>query len=210
MKLRKELKTRRRYEPRTAWLLYVTLLWVAFDAHDVSADPLRTDWKAETRLYLSGLMYFAEHDGQSRFWDTFAASAELRVSSDRRPYYAGVFADYRMSSHNRIIDNLNLGALFRYNWHWWDVTSYAFINRATGSTGQWFYAGRLRYRLADNHKIGIETVGKFSDAGSPQLQFGYYGSLSESISLNVVSDPGWNRGADLSGRVEVVWTIRRR
>ena len=197
----------KRHAHRILWM-WVGLLWVTNVTAQSVVPSIEKSWRVDPRLFLSSSLSYRENHGRSTSWHTLAATAELRVRSRGRPYYVSLFADYRFSFDDRVIDNVSLGALFRYNWHWWDATTYAFAHKAGGSAERWYYAGRLRYRLSEEHKVGMEAVGAFDNAFSPRLQLGYYGDLSDSLSLNVFAEPGWNHDADFAARVELSWTVR--
>ena len=186
----------------------IALLWAMGVASDGYAETLRTGWQAETRLYLTGMINYQKKDNSSVTFDTVATTVELKFSSDTRPYYASLFVDYQFSSDNRFDDNVNLGAYIKYSLQNWDATTYLFVNKSPTASGTWLYAGRLRYRVADNHKLGVEAMGSLRGPSSPTLALGYYVSISDSLSLNVVADPGISTGPDLAGRIELVWQIR--
>jgi hypothetical protein len=172
------------------------------------AAPVSTDWHAETQFYLTGMMDFRSEKGYSNSWDTVATTVEIKFSSEARPYYGGLFADYRFSSDNHFDDIVNLGVYMKYGLRKWDATSFLFVNKMHGKRDSWLYAGRLRYRIFENHKLGIEAMGSFRKPESPALAFGYYGSLSDALSLNVILDPGVNHGPDFAAHMELVWQVR--
>jgi hypothetical protein len=82
-----------------------------------------------------------------------------------------------------------------------------FVNQSPRTDKTWLYAGRLRYYVAENHKLGIEAYGQFGNAHSPQLMLGYYGDISDSVSLNLALGPLTSSGPDLSARLELVWQV---
>ena len=140
-------------------------------------------------------------------YDTLATAAEIRFSSDTRRWYASLFADYRYSSDKRFTDKANLGGLIKYGWYRWDATTYVLVNKTPGASGTWLYAGRLRYRASENHKLGIEAVASFKHPSSVELMFGYYGTISDSLSLNALVGPGIADGPDLNARLELTWQV---
>ncbi len=176
-------------------------------AGNTHAQTLNPEWQTETRFYLSGMSYYWAKDDASAFYDTLAATGELRVKSDARPWYAGLFADYRHSTDRDYSDNLNIGGYIKYGQYRWDATAYAFVNKSPQSDDTWIYAGRLRYRVAEDHKIGIEAFSSFKNAKSPQLMLAYYGDISDNLSITVAAGRGAGNGPDLSARLELVWRV---
>jgi hypothetical protein len=136
--------------------------------------------------------------------DGFAQAPDTRWTTET----TSLFADYRFSTDGRHTDHANLGGLFKYGWKKWDSTSYLFVNKSPRSSDTWLYAQRIRYRIADKHKIGIEAYGSLEKAGSPQLMLGYYGDVSDSVSLNLALGPVTQSGPDFSARLELIWQFR--
>jgi hypothetical protein len=185
----------------------IALLWLSGFATEGFAQSLDTGWRAETELYLTGVTNYQKHSGSSASIDNLAATAELLFLSDARPWYVSLFASYRFSTDGRYLDNINLGALLKYEWQKWDATAYVFVNQSSETPDTWFHAGRLRYRVAENHKIGVEATAPFKDPGSVELLLVYYGKISESLSLNVAAGPGMGEVPDFNARLELTWQI---
>lgn len=192
---------------RIAWACGIAMLSSFFLAHNAKAQAVDAGWSTETRLYLSGMSFYWEADDDSTRYETVAATGELRFKLRARPWYASLFADYRISTDGRHTDHVNLGTLLKYSWGKWDSTSYLFVNKSRHSGDTWLYAQRIRYRIADNHKLGIEAYGNFENAESPQLMLGYYGDISDSVSLNLAFGPITESGPDFSARLELIWRI---
>lgn len=140
--------------------------------------------------------------------DTIAATADLTIYSASRPYYGGLFVDYRYSSSSQFDDNLNLGGYFRYNRSRWDTTAWLFVNQSQDNSETWLYATRLRYRVAENYKLGIEAMAPIDHAGDADLMLGYYGSLTDSLSLNILAGAAANGTTELAARIELSWQMR--
>ena len=200
-------RTAIRSAPLSVWLCSVVLFWSIGAAADGYAELRDTGWHTETQVYLAGMTNYVKKDDTTVTFDTVAATAELKISSKARPYYAGLFVDYRFSANNRFSDDVNLGTYLKYNLRKWDATTYLFVNKSPRTKGTWLFGGRLRYRVADNHKLGVIATGSFRYPGSPELALGYFGSISDSLSLNVIADPGFNKGPDLAAHMELVWQI---
>lgn len=140
--------------------------------------------------------------------DTIAATAELTIYSATRPYYGGLFVDYRYSSSSQFDDNLNLGGYFRYNRSRWDTTAWLFVNQSPVNSETWFYATRLRYRVSENYKLGIEAIAPVNHVSDADLMLGYYGSVTDSLSLKILAGAPTNGTTELAARIELSWQIR--
>jgi hypothetical protein len=66
---------------------------------------------------------------------------------------------------------------------------------------------RVRYRVADRHKLGIEAIGTFQDPGETTLMLGYYGTISRAVSVKFVAGAKINAGQERTAHTELVWRI---
>ncbi len=185
----------------------IALVWASGFATDGFAQSLDTGWKTETQIYLTGMTSYQKNGGSSSSIDNLAATAELKFLSDARPWYVSLFANYKFSTDSRYLDNINLGALLKYKWNKWDATAYVFVNQSSATPDTWFNASRVRYRVAENHKLGVEAMAPFKDPGSLELMLVYYGEISDSLSLNVAAGPGIGEVPDFNARLELSWQI---
>lgn len=172
-----------------------------------SADLLDSGAQMRPELHLTGMTKYYSRNDQSTSYDTIAATVEMTYYPEARSYWGGLFADYRYSSTNRFDDNLNLGAYFRYNLRRWDTTTWLFVNQAPHNSDTWMYASRLRYRMSENHKLGIEAMAPIRQADALDLMLGYYRSISDSLSLNVLAGTSVEGGPNLAARIELSWQI---
>jgi hypothetical protein len=185
----------------------IVLLSVSGFATEGFAQSLDAGWRAETELYLTGMTNYQKNGRSSASIDNLAATAELLFLSDTRPWYVSLFANYKFSTDGHYLDNINLGALLKYEWYEWDATTYVFVNQSSETPDTWFHAGRVRYRVAENHKLGVETTVPFKDPDSLELMLVYYGEISDSISLTVAAGPGMGEVPDFNARLELTWQI---
>ncbi len=161
----------------------------------------------EPRLYLSALGYYWAKDDASARFDNLAATTELRITPCHRSWHAGLFVDYRYSADHLHHDKLNIGSLINFGRHRWDARLYAFVSTSPRSRHHWVYMGRVRYRLADDHKVGLEAIGNFRHAKAPQLLLAYYATVTDSLSLTLAAGRGTHAGPDLSARLELAWRV---
>lgn len=172
-----------------------------------AAEAASVHWELKPELHVTGMSRYTRRGGDSSAYDTYAATLEFTAYSTERPYWGGVFADYRSSSGRQLRDNLNLGVYFRYNFPRWDHTLWLFRNRSPGNDGTLVYATRSRYRVAGGHKLGIEALAPVDSAGKPRLMLGYYGTPADAISLNVLAGGGTDGREDFAARIELVWHV---
>ena len=181
--------------------LPVAMLMNGFDAAGADLD-------VGTDVYVGAMSRWHRDAGHTSGFDTYYVTAELNVYPFGKPYHAGLFVDYRDSSSARLTDNVNIGGYVRYDFSRWDSTAWLFSNRSPDSSGTWVYAARLRYRLKDDHKLGIEALAPLENAGEPVVMGGYYGSVSKALSVRVLAGAGINHGPDFAGRFELLWQVR--
>jgi hypothetical protein len=197
--------TRRPHHHPLAWVL--AWLWMTVASSTAFAEPGNVGWKTDSQLYLTGMSNFRQTQSGLASFNTVAATAEIKISNLARPYYGGLFADYRTSGSESVGNSINIGGYFRYDLSEWDATTWLFASKSDGVAESWIYAGRLRYRVAENHKVGIEVTSSLSRFDSPALAVGYYGSLSDSLSLNIIADHGLGKRSDIAARMKLVWRI---
>ena len=176
-----------------------TMLLAANAGH---ADQCRSGWQTQTEFYLKGINSHHHSAHATSKNSTVAGTAIVKFVSCEQPYHTGLIADYSVSG-----DVLNLGGFFRYNWRAWDATTWLSSYQSRDNAPSWMYAGRLRMRVADNHKLGMETFGSFHDPAVRSYALGYYATLSRSLSLNVLADPGFSNNTNVAVRMELLWQI---
>ena len=188
------------------------LVWIAFWAAALArlsgsaeAAESASGWRFEKDLYLTAISNYVDSGGRSATFDTYAATAELSVMHGGRPWYGGLFVDFRDSPSRYVDDNFNVGGFFRYNFTRWDSTAWLFSNQAPGGRNTWMYAARLRYRFADTHKLGAEMLAPVSNADRALVMFGYYGSPAEAWTVKLLAGTGAGTATHFAGRLEIVF-----
>lgn len=192
---------------RKAAACCVALLWASGYSSTATAESINSDWRLTPGITLTGISTYQRQSGLSTDFTTLAIQAEFTFKSDTRRYYTSLFVDYRISSDTGHTDNINLGGYLNYNWRRWDATSYLWTSKSPGGEYIWLSAGRLRYRLLENHKFGIEAVAAIDHPKSPEIVLGYYGTISESLTLNIFAGSGVNTGPDFATKIELAWTV---
>lgn len=197
----------RRAPDARAVLVLSLLLFAAVAAADPPASP-GTGWRIEPRLYLSGITTQARKGDWVSTHRFVSTAAEFRFASPSHPVSAGLFADYRYALGDRAFDNLNLGGYLKRERGRWDSTAFLFASKPRHAKHTRIYAARIRYRVAPDHKLGLFASGSVDYPGSPFLGLGYFGSIRDSLSLNLVAGPGLNHGPDFVTQLELVWQLR--
>lgn len=172
------------------------------------AGALDGEWQLRPELNATGISEVLFHDGVRTTRNVVAGTAELAIRSRARAWHGGTFLDYRYSLDRRFRDSLNAGGFFRYDLPRWDATAWLFANRSPGGSGTWLYAGRLRYRVSDRYKVGVEAMAPLARPASPTIVLGYYGSVADYLTIKVFAGTGVDGGPDLAGRLELSWQLR--
>ena len=170
-----------------------------------NAESAASRWHVSFPVYLSAGAYY-QSDGETT--DTFqavAGSAEVLFSSQAHPYSIGLFVGQVYSPDDRRNGAVFGGGLFEHQLRSWDTTASLFNYDSRGADRLWKYFGRVRYRFATRHKLGIEVVGPLRDPSASNLMVGYYGTITESFSVNFVVGSQVNAGRNRVARTELVW-----
>lgn len=170
-------------------------------------DPASASWQFALPVFVTVGTHVQQTAGTTARFDTLATFVELRLWSPCRSWSMSMFADYRITSHSRIADTLKKGLLFRHSSNDWDTLAAVFRSDPRGKPGAWGYAGRIRYRLAGNHKIGVESFGNHRRLDTAYLMLGYYGGLSPDLSVQFVAGSNVEDRRDKVARLEVVWQL---
>ncbi len=183
----------------------LALLGVIATVANTRADSADSRWQVSFPVYLSAGAYY-QSDGETT--DTFqavAGSAEVLFSSQAHPYSVGLFVGQVYSPDGRQNGAIFAGGLFEHQLRGWDTTANLFNYDARDAKAHWKYFGRIRYRFATRHKLGIEVVGSLRDPSASNLMVGYYGTISESFSVKLVVGSRLDAGRNRVARTELVW-----
>lgn len=187
------------------WVITVAGLAILFS--DARADSPANGWQLSFPFSLTAGAFYYNSGKGSGSHASVAATVEFQLSSLARPYSSAVFIDYRKSANRRFDDVVNVGGYFQYQHDNWDTTAYLFTHDTPFESHQWVYGGRVRYRLAERHKVGIEILGLVDDPGSSSLMFGYYGQISNKLSIKLVAGASIDSWRERTARTELVWQI---
>jgi len=194
-----------RTQKQIAVLIFVALLGLTLADSIARAETATDGWQVSIPAYLSAGAYYLTGNNGSHSFSSANAAAEILLSSPERPYSAALFVDYHYSPDEHYNGILNAGAYAKYQGIRWDTTAALFNHDGPESSDIWAYAGRIRYRLVGNHKVGVEILGALRDASSPNLGIGYYGDISDTLSIKIVAGANFKSGTQRAARTELIW-----
>ena len=188
-------------------IAYFGLLILVGLCSNAKAGVVGDSWQFSFPVSMSGGAYFKKNSGQSTTIDGIYSFGELRLSSKFRSYSLGVFFDHFSSSIDSANGARSMGAVHRFKANSWDFANYVFGHKPTRGRRYWAFANRVRYRIVDNHKIGLETIASFRSASEPKIMLGYYGDLSKSTSVKLSVGTALNATAPKFAQVEFSWDV---
>ncbi len=191
--------------PRRIRFAGIALLGVIATAGNAHADSAESRWQVSFPVYLSAGAYYQSNGETTNTFQAVAGSAEVLFSSQAHPYSVGLFVGQVYSPDDRQNGAIFAGGLFEHQLRSWDTTASLFNYDSRGANGLWKYFGRVRYRFAAKHKLGIEVVGSLRDPAASNLLIGYYGNISKSFSVKFVVGSTFNAGRNRVARTELVW-----
>jgi len=194
-----------RTQKRIAALIFVAMLWLTLADSQARAATPDDGWHLSVPLTLTAGAYVISSNSRSDSFSSLNGSAELLLSSAQHPVSAALFVDYNYSPDEQYRGIVSAGGYTQYQGSRWDTTVALFNHDGPAYSGLWAYAGRLRYRFAENHKVGVEFVGALRDASSPELAIGYYGDISSSLSIKITAGANFKTGSQRAARTELVW-----
>lgn len=165
------------------------------------------EWDVVPAFTLTGISGYSSHAGKSAGFDGIASTFEIEFRPISRPYYSSLFIEYLVSSSRRFDETMNIGALARIDYGRWDTTGYLVVNKAPGSPDTWLWAGRVRYRVLENHKVGIEFLDTLEGPDWPFVSVGYYGDFSDALSLKLITGTVLGDGPEFVAKLELSWSV---
>ena len=170
----------------------------------VTADD---DWRAVPELTLTGVSGFVSTSDGDFAYDQLATTFEVEFRTRSNRWHTSLFVDYRASTSRSHRDQLNVGGSWRIDADIWDVTAWLFANQSPGRSDKELLAVRVRRVIKPGHKIGMESVNVLGSTHSSFAALGYYGTLDERLSVNVIAGRSTDNGPDLATRIELSWSV---
>jgi hypothetical protein len=157
-------------------------------------------------IYLAARSSYTETRGRSARADSVAAGVQRRFTLPTSSYSAGILVEYSFA--HVAGGELILAGMFGYKRSAWMVSASPFLKKASDSGAEWRYAAGIRRRLARRHWLGVELLGPLGGHRPSKRMIGYYGAISDTVSVNVAVGKGGGKGLDRATRAAVVWRFR--
>jgi drug/metabolite transporter (DMT)-like permease len=174
-------------------------------------DDIPTDLHAaelSTPFYVSANTFSSRPNSD---WDTFAtlaATGELEFVSTNRDRVMSLFAEYHFSDDKRVDGTTFAGISAGYQLSRWDARAYWFAARFPGSASEPGFKLRVRHRLRDGHKLGVEYLADTAKPRGGELKLGYYGSLRPNLSMKLLFGADLGRSGTPLAHLEISWQAR--
>jgi len=176
------------------------------NTHEIVAPSRRVHRSAATTsVSLAARSDYQETDGLSKQYRSIAATAQLRFPSPSDRYSAGVLFEYSAIEHRS--DTAILAAMVGYKAGNWSLSFAPYFYKASDRSGVWKQQSTARYRISSRSAVGLELVGSLTSLGAAKLLVGYYGKISEAMSVTLTVGSGLDTGPDVAVRSAVVWRL---
>lgn len=164
-------------------------------------------WRAETVFQVAVRTDYASTQGLVTRRDAIAATTHLRFVPRARPYTAGLMIEYQFVDQRA--DTLLVAGMFTYKTLKWTAAASPFYKRSTQPSGSdWHYWGTLRRQTTSRHSLGVELFGALESGGPSKWTLGYYGKVSETLSVSVTAGSGFGAGPDWVAGTSLTWRPR--
>lgn len=191
-------------------LLVATLLLSAVHAQGVTAATSSGEealWRAEAVFQLAARADYAGTEGHVRRRESVIGSAHLRFASRARPISAGLMIEHRFVDEQP--DTLLVAGVFTYKIPKWTATASPFYKRTEHrDAGDWDYWASARRHISSRNALGAELFGTLDTGRAEQWMLGYYGTITETLSVSVLAGSGFDSGPDWVARAAVTWRLR--
>jgi len=171
-------------------------------------DPSRSVHRlaATTSVSLAARSDYQATAGLSKQYRSIAATAQLRFALPSPRYSASVVFEYSAIEHRS--DTAILGAIVAYKAGDWSLSFAPYISKASDRSGVWKQQSTARYRISRRSAVGLELIGSLTRLGASKLLVGYYGKISDTMSVTLTVGSGLDTGPDVAVRSAVIWRLR--
>lgn len=178
------------------------------EAHDETEFEPAVLYGATDLMTVELHAHYEKEEGESTRYESVAPAAHFRFTSRGQPFAAGLSAEYEFAHNSHDEDVVELAGVFGYETPTWNLSANILYEKESGSSREWGYAVGARYNLGEQHGIGVEVLGSFESHGSSEMMLGYYGTISESFSINVGIGTGIDKGPDWAARTAFIWRFK--
>jgi hypothetical protein len=174
---------------------------------DIHAEPLGDGWRVSVPVSLSSNTLIQSNANDTFTFQSVSASTGFDLASKRSAWSGGFFIDRHFSKDEPVDGMVNTGAFVKYRFGRWDTTAVIVSSKPQGQSGILLYGNRLRYRVADGHKLGIQTMAPLSGPDSTIVMLRYDGTISSRLAINVAAGTSVSGGRQHIASVELVWDV---
>lgn len=164
-------------------------------------------WQAKAVFELGARADYVGAQGHVGRRDAVVGSMYLRFASPARPIIAGLMIEYRLVDEQA--DTLLVAGMFTYEMPKWTAAASPFYKKtAHRAAGDWDYWASVRRHIAGHHALGVELFGALETGRPEKWLLGYYGAITETLSVSVAAGSGFGAGPDWVARTSVTWRPR--
>ena len=174
---------------------------------DIPKDAHAGELSVATPVYVATNVFTHKADTG---WDTFAtvsASAEIELQATDRPWLFSLFGEYHFSNDRRVDGAVFVGALAKYTYKDWDVTSYWFSSQFPGAASRETFMARTRHRFGGGYKLGAEYLAYVDDPGGGEFKIALYQPFGRSGQLRILAGAKLREDLSPLARIEFSWLV---
>jgi hypothetical protein len=164
-------------------------------------------WQPQTVFQIAARADFVRAQGHVTRRDAITGTTHLRFASPARPITAGLMIEYRLIDEQA--DTLLVAGMFTYKVSKWTAAASPFYTRsAQRPAGEWDYWFSVRRHIATRHALGVELLGALETGRAAKWMVGYYGTITETLSVSVTAGSGFDAGPDWVAVTALTWRPR--
>jgi hypothetical protein len=180
---------------------------ISSDEDEVEFEPAIL-YGATDRFAVELHSHYEKPDGEPSRYESIAPAVHFRVTPMRQPFTVGISAEYEIANASDDDDVVSVAGIVGYEMAMFNVVGNLIYEKPTGSSGEWGYAAGIRHTFGEKHGLGLELMGSLESEGSSEAMVGYYGELSERITLNAGIGTGVDNGPDGTARLGFIWRFK--
>jgi hypothetical protein len=181
--------------------------YVAGPRDETAIEPALL-YGATDRITLETHGHYAKEDGESGQFEVLAAVAHFQLTPLYQPFAAGMSLEYAAARDSSHEDATEVSGVIGYETERWLLAANFLYHKESGASSETGYAAGARYNLSLQHAFGAELRGSLESDGSSEFLLGYYGNVSDTISINLGVGTGVDGGPDWTARSAFIWRFR--
>jgi hypothetical protein len=193
------------------WSLLVAIALLSTPQARGETDAMSADdeaqWHAETVFQIAARTDYSSTQDRLRRRHAIVGTTQLRFTSPARPIVAGLMIEYQWVDEHA--DALLVAGLLTYKMPKWTAAAGPYYKKAAQhAAGDWHYWGSVRRRIANRQSLGVEIFGALETGRPAKWLVGYYGTITETLSVSVAAGTEFDAGPDWVARTSVMWRPR--